>query len=302
MVEGIIKGFIIGIALVVPGLSGSIFAVVLGVYEKMLDSISNFKKNIKDNIIFLLPLLFGIAIGILASTKLVLWVCIRYPIPAYLFFIGLVFGSIPLIFKKMCSISFKLQYVFLPIIGFIFLYLMTKVGEGNVEGYISIEKLDDIDDILIMLFAGFFSIACMLIPGVSGSIMLMVINQYGTIYNAVDKLTDMLRYMIVGNWQLFYESMSSVILLIPFSIGGILGILVMSKIINILLKKYEALLYYFVMGTIFAVIITLIQTGISANIAYDITIIETIIMWLTGSVCIILGVLCTIFLDTPEKI
>lgn len=74
------KGFLIGIALVIPGLSGSMFAVVVGLYERMVEAISSFRKQPLKNIKFLLPIMLGAVIGILASTKLVLWLCEQFPV------------------------------------------------------------------------------------------------------------------------------------------------------------------------------------------------------------------------------
>ncbi|MDR0287801.1 MAG: DUF368 domain-containing protein, partial [Clostridiales bacterium] len=83
------KGIFIGLAVVIPGLSGSIFAVAVGLYEKMLEAVNNLRKSPKESILFLLPIVLGAVVGILASTKFILWVCENYPRQSYIFFIGL---------------------------------------------------------------------------------------------------------------------------------------------------------------------------------------------------------------------
>ncbi|SER87268.1 putative membrane protein [Isobaculum melis] len=296
-----IKGFLIGIALVIPGLSGSIFAVVVGLYEKILDAINNFRQDKKKAIKFLFPIGIGAAIGILASTKIILWVCEAYPIQSYLFFVGLVIGSIPLVLKKMKKIPFKPVYLLVSVAALAGLTLLTKLGEGGSDAYIAIPALDSFDDAFAMLFAGGFSVSLMSIPGVSGSIMLMVINQYGTVYHAVGQSVDMVAYLIKGNWEAANEAFRSTLLIIPFMVGSVVGIILVAKLMGYLLKRYEAQVYYGVAGVVVSAIITLFETGVvkfwptTGNIGSQLGLIVMAV------VCVVVGIVCTIFLDSPEE-
>ena len=126
-----VKGIFIGIAVVIPGLSGSIFAVVVGLYEKMIHAVSDFRKNIKKNILFLLPIVLGAVVGILLSTKLILMICETYTQQAYFFFIGLVLGSIPLVLRKLKSKKFHPAYLLITLFSMGLILLMGFFSNGN---------------------------------------------------------------------------------------------------------------------------------------------------------------------------
>lgn len=296
-----LKGFLIGIALVIPGLSGSIFAVVVGLYEKMMDAINHFKSNKKASIQFLLPIGIGAVIGIMASTKMILWVCIEYPIQSYLFFVGLVLGSFPLVFKKMKKIPFKPSYLIVSVISFLLILALTKMGEGGSESYIAIQSFDSWDDAFSMLFAGAFSMSLMSVPGVSGSIMLMVINQYGTVYNAVGQFVDLLFYLLKGDFVAASAAFGSVLLLVPFVLGSVVGIILIAKLMGYLLTKYESLVYYGVAGVMISALITLFETGVFPYWGATTATMNPILLVLMGITCLVIGVVCTIFLDSPSE-
>ena len=95
-----IKGFFFGIANIIPGVSGGTIAITMGIYEDLIGSISNFFKDPKKSIKYLLPIGIGAAISILVMSKVISFALSKYPAPTTLFFIGLIVGGIPLIFNK----------------------------------------------------------------------------------------------------------------------------------------------------------------------------------------------------------
>jgi len=294
-----IKSFFIGIALVIPGLSGSIFAVVVGLYEDIINAISDFSKDIKGNITFLIPVAIGCVIGILASTKAVLWLCENYQLQSYMFFIGLVLGSVPLIWRRMTKIKFNPAYLMLSVISFAAILLTSGGGSGAEKSYIAIHALSGPADFLTLIFAGVFSVSLMMIPGISGSVMLMVIGQYGTVYNAVGSALDFLMYVIKGDFAMASECFMSVALIIPFSLGALVGIVIIAKILSFLLKKWESLVYYCVLGLISGAIVVLALEGGIVEIAGNLS--ANIIKILISIVFIVIGYLCTVFLDNPKE-
>ena len=240
-----VKGIFIGIAVVIPGLSGSIFAVVVGLYEKMIHAVSDFRKNIKKNILFLLPIVLGAVVGILLSTKLILMLCETYTQQAYFFFIGLVLGSIPLVLRKLKGKKFHPAYLLITLFSMGLILLMgffsnADAGEGAVN---TAYYLTGLKDTVLILFSGFLSCALMSIPGVSGSVTLMVLGQYNKVYGAVSECTDMLKYLISGEFDRAWESSRSIWLVLAFAIGGIAGFILISKLIAKLLAKFEAQTY-----------------------------------------------------------
>ncbi len=182
-----IKGIIVGIAVVIPGLSGSMFAVIVGLYEKMINAVSTLRKGFKKNVLFLLPIVLGGVIGILLSAKLIVDLCEEFPQQAYFFFIGLVLGSIPLVLRKVKQINFKPVYLLITLFSFIFIMIMGYLSSGETSESISetTHYLTSFSDVIAVFIAGFFSCALMSVPGVSGSVTLMVLGQYNKVYGAV---------------------------------------------------------------------------------------------------------------------
>ncbi|MBU7555639.1 DUF368 domain-containing protein [Pediococcus ethanolidurans] len=294
------KGFFIGIALVIPGLSGSMFAVVVGLYERMVEAISTFRKQLLKNIKFLLPIMIGAVIGILASTKLVLWLCEQFPVMSYGFFIGLVIGVLPFVYKKVSFQKFNFFDAILAILGFAFIMFVSHQGTGGLSDFVAMSQLRTLSDWGVIAFAGFFAISMMMIPGISGAVMLMMVNQYGTIYNSVAKLLDTVMFLLVGKFDQAKQAFSSVIILLPFIIGAVLGVILMAKVLNYLLHKYAHQVYCAVFGIVVAgiwILMELALQGAALNVQNSGSWFGVIVILI---VAIIVGVLATLFLDNQE--
>lgn len=304
-----VKGIFIGIAVVIPGLSGSIFAVVVGLYEKMIHAVSDFRKNIKKNILFLLPIVLGAVVGILLSTKLILMICETYTQQAYFFFIGLVLGSIPLVLRKLKGKKFHPAYLLITLFSMGLILLMgffsnADAGEGAVN---TAYYLTGLKDTVLILFSGFLSCALMSIPGVSGSVTLMVLGQYNKVYGAVSECTDMLKYLISGEFDRAWESSRSIWLVLAFAIGGIAGFILISKLIAKLLAKFEAQTYYGVGGMILGAIIILFVQGVMTDQKFTSAFQGSMTAGILGMlvldlVLIAVGVVCTLFLDDDSEL
>jgi len=291
-----LKGIFIGIALVVPGLSGSIIALVMGIYEQLINAVSDFRKDVRKNIIFLAPIGLGAAIGILASARIVLWLCQEYPLQAYLFFTGLVLGAYPLIFRKMKKAKYKPSYIFITALGFAFMFIVSAIMDTGMErSHIAIESLSSLSDFGTVFAAGAISMSFMMIPGVSGSVMLMLLGQYGTVYNAVGMVIDLVRYIISGNFESAQTVLMTVLLIAPFALGAFIGVIFIAKILSFLLSKWEGIVYYAVLGLVSSAVFLLVEESGLLQ-AY-----QGIFPTLTGIVLLVAGVLCTLFLDKSKE-
>ena len=244
-----LKGVIFGIAVVIPGLSGSAFLVVLGVYDGVINAITNLRKKLLSNLLYLMPIGVGAIIGVLMSTKLVLSVCSKFPVPSYLFFIVLVVAAYPDIIKKARKKSISVKMVLLIFAGFLFLITINYVSEliqgyagEQIDSYIAISDIRSFKDSGIIVFSGLLSCGLMTIPGVSGSVILMMIGQYGTVYNAVSELNLPIVFL--------------------FALGSALGIIIASKILKHVIAKFESEMYYVVIGILSACIVTILVTGV----------------------------------------
>ncbi|PIO83110.1 hypothetical protein BSQ39_05740 [Loigolactobacillus backii] len=291
-----IKGFFIGLALVIPGLSGSIFAVVVGLYEPIMAKINQLRRQPLASLRFLTPIAVGALIGIIAATKGVLWLTVQFPLPSYALFIGLMLGLIPFMWRKVKPLKFHWYQLLWPLIGFGFIYGLTQLSTNSqAENHIALASLNSPMAFGTMLFAGFFVVALMMIPGISGAIMLMVIGQYGTIYNAMGQVIDFFIALFKADFHAAASVLSTISLLVPFTIGAVLGLFIMARLMTYLLKKFEAQIYAIVWGVVLAAILILVQRGITPTWQF------TIGNCLLVLIALIAGGLLTFFFDKPQE-
>lgn len=237
-----IKGFILGIANVIPGVSGGTMAVSMGLYELILSSIGNFFKDIKGNFIKLLPIILGILVAIISTSKLVTYALTNYKAQTLCLFIGLIFGGVSLIMRKIKGKGSKTNYLIFFVI-FFFVISLNFLKTGLIE--ISFTNMGIID-YLLLLVMGFIASSAMVIPGISGSFILMVLGYYDKIIYTVSTITD------------FSKLGSNLLILVPFGIGVIIGIVFMAKLITNLIKKYETKTYFAIMGFVLSSIVVLL--------------------------------------------
>ncbi|MDY4236475.1 MAG: DUF368 domain-containing protein [Bacilli bacterium] len=237
-----IKGFILGIANVIPGVSGGTMAVSMGLYELILSSIGNFFKDIKGNFIKLLPIILGILVAIVSTSKLVTYALTNYKAQTLCLFIGLIFGGVSLIMRKIKGKGSKTNYLIFFVI-FFFVISLNFLKTGLIE--ISFTNMGIIGYLLLLLM-GFIASSAMVIPGISGSFILMVLGYYDKIIYTVSTITD------------FSKLGSNLLILVPFGIGVIIGIVFMAKLITNLIKKYETKTYFAIMGFVLSSVVVLL--------------------------------------------
>jgi len=214
----------------------------MGLYELILSSIGNFFKDIKGNFIKLLPIILGILVAIVSTSKLVTYALTNYKAQTLCLFIGLIFGGVSLIMKKIKGKGSKINYLIFFIV-FFFVISLNFLKTGLIE--ISFTNMGIID-YLLLLVMGFIASSAMVIPGISGSFILMVLGYYDKIIYTVSTITD------------FSKLGSNLLILVPFGIGVIIGIVFMAKLITNLIKKYETKTYFAIMGFVLSSIVVLL--------------------------------------------
>lgn len=290
-----IKGSLIGLALILPGLSGSLFAIVLGLYDKGMYAVANLRKEPVRHIKFLIPIGIGAAIGILASARLTLFVTERFPAFSYLFFIGLVIGSAPLVFRKTSQIPLKVPYMVWSALA-IGLVIVMAIFSGGDDTHISMTYIANFGDFMTLAIAGLIALSFMAIPGISASIIIIILGQFGTVYNAISVTVDFLVYLVRGDIDGAAQAFSTVMILVPFALGAIVGIISIAKIMTYLLKNYEVQVYYFVAGALVGTVGILFNMEVQGNIPTG-SVVELALFSFAGLACIVGGVLFTTFLD-----
>lgn len=257
----LLKGIIIGIGKIIPGVSGSVLAITLGVYDKSIEYINNFKYNKKESIKYLLPLGIGIIISIIIFSKIITLLLNKYYQITMLLFIGLIIGGLPEIIKKTHK-----QDNILVVVSFIIFFLISITNVNS--NYILKENfLDNI----IFFISGFLEAIGTIVPGISSSALLMILGTYNIILSSIGNITNI--SILLTNIKI----------IIPFLLGVFIGIIILIKIINYLLKQHEKKLYSFVLGVLLSSIVLLIIKVVKAKI----TIIELII----GLIFLVLGIL-----------
>lgn len=271
----VIKGFVMGIANIIPGVSGGTLAIILGIYEQFISSISHFFKNIRENIKFLLPILIGIVLSIISMSNVIDYSYNNYPIPTTLFFVGLVLGGIPLLYGKVKGKkdSSLLLNIIIFLITFSLVIFMSFADKIFNTGSISFSNMSVFSYILLFI-VGVITSATMVIPGVSGSLVLMLLGYYYPIIKLIKNLSK------------FQNLSTNLPILIVFGLGVLLGIILISKLIEYLFKKHQTKTYYGVLGFIFASI-----AAIPISTVKEVSLSFNIIHILIGIVMLVIGII-----------
>lgn len=233
--KNIYRGMLMGASDVIPGVSGGTIAVLLGIYDRLIAAINGiFSKDWKNQLGFLIPLAIGVGVAVLLLSHLIEWLFEHYAGPTQFFFLGLIIGILPYLFREAdAKRTFGVKHYITLVIGAIIVGSMVflQAGEPGVIENMSMSTY------ILLFFSGMLASGAMIVPGISGSFMLLVIGVYPTIISAI------------SNLQLDIIAVTGV--------GIVIGILVMSKIINFFLQNYRhvtfALIIGLVIGSIFVV-------------------------------------------------
>ena len=251
-----IKGIFVGFFNIIPGLSGSALLIILGLYEKCINSIASFFNNPKKTFLFLFPIGLGIILGTYLFSNIILFFLNKWPMELYIIFTFFILGTIPNLFKEATKKGYKKKYtlafIFTFILGLFMLFLDTKNLEYTVNyNYISLLKY-----FLIGIVLSFSTI----IPGISSTILLSLINLYGVYIYSISSLN-------------FY-------ILIPILIGFSITTFFISKAISFLLNKYYGFTYFAILGFVIATIPCVLKIDIVYNVNLIISIATGIIAFI----------------------
>ena len=269
-----LKGMVIGVANIIPGVSGGTLMITLGLYEEIINTISHFFKNFKKNLKFILPIAIGMVISILLLSKVISLCLDKYPFPTTFFFIGLILGGIPLLWRKASAAKGKIDnwIVFIITFGIVLTFAFLKSGDAVVD----LTNLD-LSGYLMLGLVGVVSASTMIIPGISGSFVLMLLGYYKPIVDTIKNLTNLEN---IGQ---------NILILIPFGIGLVLGIVGVAKLIEYLFNKYPVKTYYGVLGFVIASIAAIIMPLLSISPSIMEVIVAIILVIVGGIIAYKLG-------------
>lgn len=222
-------GALIGIANAIPGVSGGTMAVILNIYDKILYAVS--LKNLKKHLIFLIPLALGAVSGVFALSNVIVSLMESHSMLLNFCFIGLVLGSIPSIYKKARDEKTKSRNLALGLLAFAFMIFISYLNQDTIAN----QSLADFGGISFGLCLRLFlsvavSTFAMILPGISGSLMMLLLGVYAVVMEAVANI----------NLQL----------MIPIGLGVLCGLLMGIKIIKKMLRFHPQALYFIILGLV----------------------------------------------------
>jgi putative membrane protein len=241
-----IKGIVLGVAFVIPGVSGGTLAVLLGIYEELIEAASNFYKNMvnfKKYFMYLLPIGLGIIFSVAVFAKLIKFGLEKSPIITILIFLGMIIGGIPALVRNVKGTKINLKDMTLMLVGLIIVISMLIFHKSNSNVVLTNMS---ITGYITLFLVGAIAAVTMVVPGISGSFTLMLIGYYEPILNLVNDITS------------FKNLGPNLILIFIFMLGVFIGIIFISKIIEWCLKHYKRETYYAIIGFVLSSIISVI--------------------------------------------
>lgn len=243
MLKQLLQGMVVGIANIIPGVSGGTMMVAMGLYDKLIHAITHLKSEFKESMKLLIPIFIGAGIAIVALSRLFEYLLGNYPVPTNFAFCGLIMGSLPFIVKKVRGYTITISKIIPFLVFFGLVILMAAMGEtGGAAADVSLGLVN----VLKLLGVGIIAAATMVIPGVSGSMILMILGYYDTILESINDFIDALvKFDIQG-------LIAEMEVLVPFGIGVVVGIFLIAKLIEFIFSKAEIHAYYAIIGLIVA--------------------------------------------------
>lgn len=278
MIKNILKGMVIGIANIVPGVSGGTMMVAMGIYDKLIHCITHLFSEFKKNVMFLIPIVIGMGIAIVASAVGLEYLFEHFPIQTNLLFVGLILGGLPAIWKNVkaeqekSSTGIRVGHIIICILFFALVTGMAVLGEreGNAA------NMDfNLINVIKMFAVGVIAAATMVIPGVSGSMVLLLLGYYNSILTAIN---DFLRALLALDMDGILQGFG---VLVPFGIGVVVGIFAIAKLVEIIFAKFPLYAYWAIIGLIVASPIAILLMGTYSTV--------TVISVAVGIVCLAAG-------------
>lgn len=219
-----IKGAAVGGSLLIPGVSGGTMAMILGVYDTLIHSVSTFFQNTKENLLFLLTFSGGAALGIFLFARPLLYLVETFRLPVMYFFMGAVAGGIPMILRKARISGITPAVILYPLLGILIVLLMDLLPAG----LLSMDGRADMSHMLLLAAAGVVTAVALVLPGISVSYMLLMLGMYEDTMYAITE---------------FYLPY-----LLPLGLGGLLGVILTTKILERALKNHTTGTYLIILG------------------------------------------------------
>ena len=274
MIKSILKGMVIGIANIVPGVSGGTMMVSMGIYDKLIHCITHLFSEFKKSVAFLFPIAIGMVIAVAGSAVGLSWLFEHFPIQTNLLFVGLILGGLPAIWKNVKGNSMKVGHIIAALLFFGMVVGLAAMGEA--EGAAA-DLSFRLSSVLILFVVGVVAAATMVIPGVSGSMILMLMGFYHPVLNAIKDFVTACIHLD------FNGILTGCGILIPFGLGVVAGVFGIAKLVEIIFEKYPMYAYWAIIGLIVASPIAILLMGTFPAV--------TVVSAVTGVIALAAGVM-----------
>ncbi len=272
MIKNILKGMVIGIANIIPGVSGGTMMVSMGIYDKLIHCITHLFSEFKKNVLFLLPIVIGMGLAIIGSSFTIEKLFESFPFQTSLLFVGLVVGGLPAMGKNVKGKKIQIGHIIAFLAFFAVVVVMALLGdtEGNAA-----DLSFNVVNVLKLFGVGVIAAATMVIPGVSGSMMLLLLGYYNPVLSAIN---DFMSALVAFD---FDGILTGVGILAPFGVGVVVGIFAIAKLVEIIFAKFPLYAYWAIIGLIVASPIAIIAMGTFPAI--------TVVHVITGAIALAVG-------------
>lgn len=222
-----LKGVLVGIGGIAPGLSGSVMLIILGLYEKSINAISTLFKNFKKNVAFLFPIVLGFGCGILLFSKVVDFFLGNFEFETRYLFLGLVVGTVPLFYKSVKKEGFSKKYYLVIALSFAFGIALFSFNKGLFPVITN-------PSIFQSVLLGIAVAGSSIVPGVDSAVILSSL----------------------GLYELYVSSIAHMIfpILIPAAFGLIIGAFLISTMINFCIKRFYTVTFSIILGLFISII------------------------------------------------
>lgn len=246
----ILKGFIIGSSMSVPGVSGGTMAILLGIYDRLISSVSRFLNDLKGNIIFLMKFCIGAGIGIFTLSNVIKKLLEVAPIPVSFFFLGAVIGGVPALYEKTKTQNSKIS---ISSVIYFLIGLAAVISIGFIPtGTISVSSGSGFGHYFMLLITGIIIALALVLPGISTSHMLLVLGMYDSMLDAISSF-DIVYVGVIG-------------------IATVIGIFLITRPIEWTMNKFPRQTYCvvigFVIGSTWEIFSDKINPAIPANASF----------------------------------
>ena len=270
LVFDILKGMVIGLANIIPGVSGGTMMVSMGIYDTLIYCITHLFKQFKKSVLTLLPYAIGMVVALVGLSFIITSALENFALPTNMLFIGLIFGGLPAILSQIKGEKKGVPGLALFVLFAAFIIFLEVIrAENTVVVQLSVLE------VIKLFIMGVIASATMVIPGVSGSMMLMLFGYYHPIIDSVRGLATALASFDMG------AILTSAGILIPFGVGIVVGIFAIAKLIEVLLAKWKGLTYCAILGLVaaspVAILMGLDYSGLGAG-----TVLVSVVIFAAG--------------------